>query len=85
MFKVHPGLSWWSYLEQDEELKDSPEGRGEEASIGDGHLEEEGMEEAVPDIDEGVLVDVRVPDPVGPHVVVVVVVQGDIVVVGLVL
>lgn len=43
------------------------------------------MEEAVSDIDKGVLVHVGVPDPVGSHVVVVVVVQRDIVVVGLVL
>lgn len=42
------------------------------------------MEEAVSDVDEGVLVDVGVSDPVGSHVVVVVV-QGDVVVVGLVL
>lgn len=43
------------------------------------------MEEAVSDVDEGVLVDVGVSDPVGSHVVVVVVVQRDVVVVGLVL
>lgn len=43
------------------------------------------MEEAVSDVDEGVLVHVGVSDPVGSHVVVVVVVQRDVVVVGLVL
>lgn len=43
------------------------------------------MEEAVPDVDERVLVHVGVPDPVGSHVVVIVVVQRDIVVVALVL
>lgn len=41
------------------------------------------MEEAVSDVDEGVLVHVGVSDPVGSHVVVVV--QRDVVVVGLVL
>jgi len=40
------------------------------------------VEEPVADIDEGILVDVGVSNPVGSHVVVV---QGDIVVVGLVL
>lgn len=40
------------------------------------------MEEAVPDVDERVLVDVGVPDPVGSHVVVV---QRNIIVVDLVL
>lgn len=42
------------------------------------------MEEAVPHVDEGVLVHVGVADPVGSHVVVVVVVERDIVVVALV-
>lgn len=42
------------------------------------------MEEAVPDVDERVLVDVGVADPIGSHVVVVVV-ERDVVVVGLVL
>lgn len=42
------------------------------------------MEEAIPHVDQGVLVHVRVSDPVGSHVVVVVV-QRDVVVVGLVL
>lgn len=68
-------------LEQHEELEHSPEGRWEETGVCDGHLEKEGMEEAVPDIDEGVLVHVGVPDSVGPHVVVVVVVERDVVVV----
>lgn len=74
----------FSHLEQDEELEDSPEGRREESGVGDGHLEEEGMEEAVSDVDQGVLVHVGISDPVGSHVVVVV--DGHIVVVvGLVL
>lgn len=67
-------------LEQDKELKDSPEGRREEASVGDGHLEEECMEEAVSHVDQGVLVHVGVPDTVGSRVVVVV--QRNVVVVG---
>lgn len=66
-------------LEQDKELKDSPEGRREEPCIGDSHLEEECVEEAVPHVDQGVLVHVGIPDAVGPRVVVV---QGGIVVVG---
>lgn len=41
------------------------------------------MEEAVSDVNEGVLVHVGVPDSVGSHVVVVVV-EGNVVVVGLV-
>lgn len=68
-------------LEQNEELKNSPKGWGEEASVGDGHLEEECVEEAVPHVDQGILVHVGVPDTVGPRVVVVVV-HGDVVVVG---
>lgn len=59
-----------SHLEQDKELKDSPEGRRKEAGIRHSHLEEQSMEEAVADVDEGVLVHVGVPDPVGAHVVV---------------
>lgn len=74
-----------SHLQQDKELKDSPEGWREQPGVRDGHLEEEGVEEAVSDVDEGVLVHVGVSDPVGSHVVVVVVVQRDVVVVGLVL
>lgn len=66
-------------LEQNEELKDPPKGRREEASVGDGHLEEECVEEAVPHVDQWVLVHVGVTDTVGPRVVVVV--HGDIVVV----
>lgn len=42
------------------------------------------MEEAVSDVDEWILVHVGISDPVGSHVVVVVV-QRDVVVVGLVL
>lgn len=72
-----------THLEQDEELKDSPEGWGEESGVGDGHLEEKGVKEAVSDIDEGVWVQVGVADPVRSHVVVIVV-QRDVVV-GLVL
>lgn len=72
-------------LEQDEELKDSPEGRRKQSGICDGHFEEEGVEEAVSDVDEWVLVDVGVSDAVGSHVVVVVVVERDVVVVGLIL
>lgn len=67
-------------LEQDEELKDSPEGRREEASVGDSHLEEKCVEEAVPHVDQGVLVHVGVPDTVGPCIIVVV--DGDVVVGG---
>lgn len=67
-------------LEQDEELKDSPEGWREEASVGDSHLEEKCVEEAVPHVDQGVLVHVRVPDTVGPCIIVVV--DGDVVVGG---
>lgn len=59
-----------SHLEQDKELKDSPERWREEACIGDGHLEKQSVEEAVPDVDQGVLVHVGVSDPVGSHVVV---------------
>lgn len=70
-----------SHLEQDKELKDPPEGRREQSGVRDGHLEEEGVKEAVADVDEGVLVDVGVSHPVGSHVVV----QRDVVVVGLVL
>lgn len=43
------------------------------------------MEEAVADVDEGVLVQVGIAEAVGSHVVVVVVVKWDIVVVRLVL
>ncbi|KAG7218867.1 hypothetical protein INR49_019453 [Caranx melampygus] len=82
--QVWSGFLSQTHLEQDEELEDSPEGRREESGVCDSHFEEEGVEEAVSDIDEGVLVHVGVAYPVGSHVVVVV--DGDIVVVvGLVL
>lgn len=71
-----------THLQQDEELKDPPEGWREQPSVRDSHLEEEGVEEAVSHVDQGVLVHVGVSDPVGSHVVVVV--KRDIVV-GLVL
>lgn len=78
---TQPSPGGTSHLQQDEELKDSSEGGREEPGVGDSHLEEKGVEEAVTHIDERVLVDVGVPDPVGPNVVV----QRNVVVVGLVL
>lgn len=70
---------WFSYLEEDKKLKNSPERGREETGIGNGHLEKQRVEEAVADIDEGVLVDVGVSNPVGSNVVV----QRDVI--GLVL
>lgn len=45
-------------LQKYEELKNAAERRWKEAGIGDGHLEEQRVEEAVTDIDERVLVEV---------------------------
>lgn len=63
-------------LEKYEELKDPPEGWREKSGVCNGHLEEEGMKEAIANIDERVLVDVGVPHAV------VVIVEWNIVVVG---
>lgn len=69
----------FSHLEEDKKLKNSPERRREETGVGNSHLEKQRVEEAVADIDEGVLVDVGVSNPVGSNVVV----QRDVI--GLVL
>lgn len=52
------------HLEQEEKLKDSSEGWREESGVGDGGLKEEGVEEAIPHVNERVLVHVGVPDPI---------------------
>lgn len=51
------------HLEKDEELEDAAERGWEEARIRYSHLEEKGMEEAIAHINQGVLVEVRVPYP----------------------
>ena len=52
------------YLQQDEELEHPPEGGREQPRVCHRHLEEQRVEEAVADVDERVLVDVGVPQPV---------------------
>lgn len=58
------------YLQQDKELEDPPERRREQPGIRHCHLEEEGVKKSVSDIDEWVLVYVRVSYPVRPNIVV---------------
>ena len=49
------------YLKEHKELKDASEGWWEKASVGDSHLEEERMKESIPNVDQGVLVEVADP------------------------
>lgn len=59
--KCYLPLPLHHYLKEYEEFKDATERRREEAGIGDSHFEEKGMEEAIPNIDERVLVEIADP------------------------